>query len=90
MADLFAHVTCARAIGAPVVGAARSVVVAELDNNEIALLDEVGDIGKASFLCIAAGGAAGNGEIDYRNVEAVVEILTPAVKYQRLLTGRKN
>lgn len=68
------------AVRAAVVGwrNAASVVVAELDDHEVALLKEGLDGCEPAFAGEAAGGPAGEGFVDDWDGEGVVQVLTPA------------
>lgn len=70
----------ARAVGAAVVGwcQAAAVVVAELDDHEVAGFDCVDQSLETAFAVVAAGGAAGYGVVDDWDGQGVVEVLAPS------------
>ena len=71
----------ADAVGAPVVGGGEgaAVVVPEFDDDDVAGYDGVGEGCEASFVRVGAGGAAGDGIVDYGYAgEGVGEVDAPA------------
>lgn len=73
-------VACAGAVGAAVVGwcQAAAVVVAQLDDHEVAGFDCVNQGLETAFAVVAAGGAAGYGCVDDWDGQGVVEVLAPS------------